>query len=120
MILEAAAGILAVEGYHAGLIRTLLYRRGLTTPTDRTYAGLISDARDSLDGSSDDDQGIAPVTVNGLTNSNIVPSDNNGLVFARTPSQVLNVVYLTKAAATSGGFFPGGVNGTINASAVQA
>jgi hypothetical protein len=29
---------------------------------------------------------------------------------------VLNIVYLTPAAAKSGGFFPEGVNGTVNMS----
>jgi hypothetical protein len=116
VILEAAAGILAVEAYHSGLLRTSLYRRGLNTPTDRTYADQISDARDSLDGSSDDDQGISPVMVNGGTASNIVPADQNGIVFGRTAPNVLNVVYLTKSAATSGGFFPAGLNGNIKSS----
>ena len=51
--LEAAAGILAVEAYHAGLIRTTLYSKGIATPSLRTNADKISDARDSLDGSSD-------------------------------------------------------------------
>ena len=52
--LEAAAGILAVEAYHAGIIRTTLLRKGLV----RTRPNAISDARDSLDGTTDDDQGI--------------------------------------------------------------
>lgn len=73
--LEAAAGILAAEAYHAGLIRTVLYRKGIEAPSLRTSADKISDARDSLDGSSDLDQGISP---NGNV-SNIVPTDNNGI-----------------------------------------
>ena len=111
--LEAAAGILAVEAYHAGLIRTILYSKGMsTTPSLITNAGLISDARDSLDGASDDDQGIA--MMNGA--SNIVPTDSNGITYSRSTGQVLNVVYLNKASVSSGGFFPAGVNGSIKTS----
>lgn len=108
--LEAAAGILAVEAYHAGLIRTVLYSKGLTTPSLRTGADAISNARDSLDGSTDLDQGIS-----GDANaSNIVPTDANGVAFSRTPGQVLNIVFLNPAASTTaGGFFPAGVNGTL-------
>jgi hypothetical protein len=105
--LEAAAGILAVEAYHAANVRTVLYQRGLGGATDK-----ISAARDSLDGPTDDDQGTL---VDGQ--ANIVPSDANGIAFSRSPGQVLNIVYLTPNAATKGGFFPAGVNGTVNTSA---
>ncbi len=110
--LEAAAGILAAEAYHAGLIRTVLYGKGLRAPTLIAAAGKISDARDSLDGASDLDQGI--VASDGT--ANIVPTDGDGVAFSRTPGQVLDIVYLTKLAAQKGGFFPNGVNGTINLS----
>jgi hypothetical protein len=104
--LGAAAGILAVEAYHAATIRTTLYDRGLAAD-----ANAISAARDSLDGSSDDDQGV---TLWGQ--ANIVPTDGNGLAFGRTPGQVLNVAYLTPKVANSGGFFPSGVNGQLHTS----
>lgn len=106
--LEAAAGILAVEAYHASLVRTVLLSKGLDA-----QAGAISDARDSLDGRSDDDQGI----VDSSGNANIVPTDKNGLAYSRSAASVLNIVYLNPAMVTSGGFFPKGVNGTINTSA---
>lgn len=101
-ILEAAAGLLAVEAYHAGEIRTLLFSRRLFKE-----ANAISNARDSLDGPSDRDQGI---TRNGV--ANIVPTDANGLAFSRTPYQVRDIVYLG-GAANDFGFFPNKLNGTI-------
>ncbi len=110
--LEAAAGILAAEAYHAGLVRTILFGKGLATPALIDATQRISDARDSLDGSSDLDQGVA-IRDNA---SNIVPTDENGLAFSRSAGQVLNIVFLTQMAAQQGGFFPRGVNGTINAS----
>jgi hypothetical protein len=126
--LEAAAGILAVEAYHAAIVRTSLYGRGVALPDLRTNSDRISDARDSLDGATDLDQGISPRTVTptnlataqaAVLASNIVPLDNNGIAFSRTPGQVLNIVYLNKAAVTMGGFFPAGVNGAVRASAAN-
>jgi hypothetical protein len=117
--IEAAAGILAVEAYHAALVRTALYARGVATPSLRTSADKISDARDSLDGTSDLDQGISPTTINGASASNIVPLDANGIAFSRTTGQVLNIVYLNNASVTMGGFFPAGVNGNIKTSAAN-
>lgn len=113
--LEAAAGILAVEAYHAAIVRTTLYAKGLATPSLRTSADAISNARDSLDGTSDLDQGISAIG----TSSNIVPLDTNGIAFSRSTGQVLNIAYLKNTAAASGGFFPAGVNGTINMSAAN-
>lgn len=101
--LEAAAGILAVEAYHAANVRTVLLARGLASA-----ANAISDARDSLDGPTDLDQGIT--AANGK--ANIVPTDANGLAFSRTTKQVLNIVYLSPS-TTPGGFFPAGLNGAI-------
>lgn len=114
--LEAAAGILAAEAYHAGLVRTSLYVRGVATPSDRTNADAISNARDSLDGTSDDDQGIS----GDATTSNIVPTDpDSSIVYSRTTGQVLNIVYLNNKAVIGGGFFPNGINGNIRMSAAN-
>jgi hypothetical protein len=100
--LGAAAGILAVEAYHAATIRTTLFDKGLAKD-----ANAISTARDSLDGKSNDDQGI---TKGGK--ANIVPTDKNGLVYGRTPGRVLNLAYLNPGKVSKGGFFPAGVNGS--------
>lgn len=119
-IIDAAAGLLAAEAFHAGIIRSALYRRGVAIPMLRTNADKISDARDLLDGTAtsagppqrvaDDDQGISPVQTQFGTTANIVPTDANGVVFSRTAEQVHNIAYLTRAQATSGGFFPSGTN----------
>ncbi|MFV0622785.1 ferritin-like domain-containing protein [Sphingomonas sp. ac-8] len=116
--LEAAAGILAVEAYHAAILRTTLYSKGVETPMLRSSADAISNARDSLDGADDRDQGISP-TSGDRPVSNIAPLDADGLAFGRSTGQVLNIVYLNNAAATMGGFFPAGVNGTIRSSAAN-
>jgi hypothetical protein len=117
--LEAAAGILAVEAYHAALVRTTLFRKGIETPALIDATEAISNARDSLDGSSDLDQGIRPMNAPGGEASNIAPLDANGLAFSRTAGQVLNIVYLNRMATDRGGFFPAGVNGTIKNSAAS-
>ncbi|WP_410653374.1 ferritin-like domain-containing protein [Amycolatopsis sp. cmx-4-54] len=104
--LDAAAGILAAEAYHAATIRTSMFDRGLGDA-----AAKISNARDALDGPGDGDQGIL------LGNqANIVPADDNGICFGRGADRVLNVVYLNAGAVKEGGFFPKGVNGDLVAS----
>ncbi len=113
--LEASAGLLAVEAYHAALIRTVLYGKGVQMPALRTATVAISDARDSLDGPTDLDQGV----IGTPDTSNIAPLDADGLAFGRTTGQVLNIVYLSRMMVSQGGFFPAGVNGTIRTSAAN-
>jgi hypothetical protein len=117
--LEAAAGILAVEAYHAAIVRTTLYRKGVQMPSLRDATEAISNARDSLDGTSDLDQGVRPMESAAGLVSNIVPLDANGLAFSRSAGQVLNIVYLNRMATDRGGFFPAGVNGNIKTSAAN-
>ncbi|HYF13493.1 MAG TPA: ferritin-like domain-containing protein [Phycisphaerales bacterium] len=101
-VLDAAAGILAVEAYHMGMARHLILHSG---PKWTEAANKISDARDKLDGMDDLDQ---PILMDGK--ANIVPNDKNGIAFKRTPRQVLNIVYLQRD-AMKGGFYPNGMNG---------
>lgn len=119
VFLEAAAGILAVEAYHAALVRTTLYAKGIDTPALIDATEAISDARDSLDGSSDLDQGVRATGTGATLASNIAPLDANGLAYSRSVGQVLNIVYLNNTAVTGGGFFPAGVNGTLRMSAAN-
>ena len=105
-ILTAAAGILAAEAYHGGLIRSVLYKMGGRA---LTATSAISGVRDSLDGPEDVDQ---PIVVDGR--ANIVPADADSIAFGRTPQQVHNIVFANPAAGvTRGGFFPDGTNGRL-------
>jgi hypothetical protein len=107
--LEAAAGILAVEAYHAGIVRGALYDLG---DAAIDIANKVSDARDSLDGSMDLDEGV---TKGGK--ANIVPTDANSIAYSRTTRQVHRIAYLTdKPDVTKGGFFPAGTNNPGNPS----
>lgn len=113
--LDAAAGILAAEAYHAGIIRSALYNEGLVD--DAVFAGVqkLSNARNSLDGAVDDDQGIGT-----KDQPNLVPTDQNGITYGRSAPSVLNIVYLSPEAVTSGGFYPSGLNGKIVTSGTNA
>ncbi|WP_260600230.1 ferritin-like domain-containing protein [Sphingomonas endolithica] len=126
--LEAAAGILAVEAYHASIVRTSLYSKGIAAPAKMLIEATeaISNLRDTLDGSPtadlvkgigpDDDQGVANIAGAYGVGSNIVPLNSNGLAFSRSTGQVLNIVY-GNTTTPSGLFFPNGVNGTFKANA---
>ena len=132
--LDAAAGILAVEAYHAAIVRTSLFAQGVVTPTNPTptmvgspsvttaqATNLIANLRDSLDGASTAiysgvSTNVDDVGVGSLAAPTLVPVDANSIAFDRSAAQVLNVVYGTKAAATKGLFFPNGLNGIINTS----
>jgi hypothetical protein len=122
--LDKAAGILAVEAYHAGLIRTVLFANGFASQT-----AAISNLRATLAGTAGtqnvDDRGVgtaaAPSIVdcsNSLDGSLLggfptnTPPGNNAIAYDRTTRQVLNIVYGAKN-ATKGLFFPKGLNGVI-------
>jgi len=100
--LSAAAGILAVEAYHASEIRLQLLQ-----VSDIGPANAISKLRAKLSGANDD-QGIY---VNGMPN--IVPTNKYSIAFSRTTTQVLNVVY-GGGSASNYLFYPDKMNGVIS------
>jgi hypothetical protein len=122
--LTAAAGILAVEAYHAGYIRTSLTGRAIAAGSESAYpylgaANLVEDLRATLTvGNS-----AAPSTTGSvetlltlptsltMPSSIVAASAANAVGFARTVNQVLHIVYGSPTVgAKSGGFFPNGVN----------
>jgi Ferritin-like domain len=101
-VLTAAAGILAVEAYHAGIIRSKLFEAGMFAQTNQ-----IALLRAILSGAPDD-EGVSPDGRIGT----LVPVDGSAIAFARTTTQVLNIVY-GGGAANNNLFFPNKLNGTI-------
>ncbi len=123
-VLDKAAGILAVEAYHAGLIRTVLFANGMKDETEA-----ISNLRATLDGTAGtqnvDDHGVGSLERPTITDASDAqngallggfptdnPPGNNAIAYDRTTRQVLNIVYGAKN-ATKGLFFPNGLNGII-------
>lgn len=102
--LDKAAGILAVEAYHAGSIRLRVFQAGAAA---QAAASKIAAARAMLDGTGNDDIGVG---VSGGA-ATLVDADSNAMAFARTTSQVLKIVY--GGGSGSGAFFPNGLNGNI-------
>ena len=106
---DAIAGLAAAEGYHAGMIRSAIYRKSLGNVELRRATVALSEYRDSLDGSEDQDQGV----FRAQDTANVAPLDDKGRVFRRTPGETLNVLFQSAEAVRRGGFFPNGVNGTV-------
>jgi hypothetical protein len=108
-VLNAAAGIQAVEAYHAAIVRTLIVAADFaTSPTSTTYqtiANQVSTLRATLGGGNE--------TALGKT-SIVAASSSNAVAYSRTPAEVLNIVFgQAGTGITSGGFFPAGLNGNI-------
>jgi hypothetical protein len=139
-ILPVAAGILAVEAYHAGLVRTSLAVADnagtyaapgtLTTITNQLSAFRNSAAQAAAqvpfnpEDPNPDDYGLATqnVTLNAgtvvatqIVDAPPASAPAPATAFARSTTQVLNIVTAGNATTTgtkaSGGFFPNGLNG---------
>ena len=130
-ILPAAAGILAVEAYHAGLVRTSINAidptgsLGLLGYTQKISAVRTSASQAAATGTKTvDDYGVGPQMVSlgggsAVTATTLVDADpTNVIAFSRTTTQVLNIVTggnaTTSGAAAKGVFFPNGLNGLFS------
>jgi hypothetical protein len=138
--LKAAAGILAVEAYHAGLIRTTINYLDPTGANIAGYTNLISTLRASLSqaallgvapgpfDTNPDDFGLATFSVTlgaaatTATATRITDADQtNEIAFSRNTTQVLNIVTgggavngTTVVSPAVGVFFPAGLNAGPN------
>jgi hypothetical protein len=122
--LTAAAGILAVEAYHAGYIRTALTSRAIAAGSANAYpylgyANQIEAVRADLtvgNTAAPNNSGSVETLLT-LPSSTSSPSavaaasSGNAIGFARNINQVLHIVYANgTVGAKSGGFFPNGIN----------
>ena len=137
--LTTAAGILAVEAYHAGLVRTTINYLDPTGANIAGYTNLISTLRAELSqagllgvapsayDSNPDDYGLADFQVSlagggNVTATRITDADSTNVVaFARNTTQVLNIVTgggavmgSTAVSPATGVFFPNGMNAGPN------
>jgi hypothetical protein len=122
--LTAAAGIMAVEAYHAGYVRTSLTGRAIAAGSASAYpylaaANLVEDLRASLtvgNSAAPSTSGSVETLLTlptGLTtpSSIVAASAADAVGFARTVDQVLHIVYgSVKSGVQGGGFFPSGIN----------
>src|SRR5579863_1912792 len=136
--LMTAAGILAVEAYHAGLIRTTINELDPTGANIAGYTNNISTLRATLSqagllgaaprptDSNPNDFGLATfqvtLGVSATTATRITDADaTNAIAFSRNTTQVLNIVTAGGAVVGGkvftpavGGFFPAGLNAAPN------
>ncbi|KAM7277217.1 hypothetical protein ACFE04_019083 [Oxalis oulophora] len=115
------AGLLGVEAGQDAVFRTLLYEIAdvKVKPYNLTIAEFtvaISNLRNELAKCGIKDEGlIVPkwLGAENRTTSNILAADPNSLSYARTPQEVLRIVYGTGNESKPGGFLPRGGEGRI-------
>ena len=122
--LTAAAGILAVEAYHAGYVRTALTARAIAAGSASAYpylaaANLVEKLRATLTVGNT----AAPSTSGSVETALVLPTSTstpsaivaadptNAIGFSRTFTQVHHIVYGSATPGVAkGGFFPNGTN----------
>ncbi|KAF5193800.1 Desiccation-related protein pcc13-62 [Thalictrum thalictroides] len=115
------AGLLGVECGQDAVIRMYLYERGFEVvhPYNHTVAEFtirITELRNRLAMCGTKDEGLNLPPELGSENrtcSNVLSADPNSLSYARTPPEILRVVYGSGNEHIPGGFFPAGGNGRI-------
>ncbi|KAK9086433.1 hypothetical protein Syun_028827 [Stephania yunnanensis] len=115
------AGLLGVEAGQDAVIRSYLYERAeeVVHPYNYTVAEFtvrVSELRNKLAKCGIKDEGIVvppELGAENRTSTNVLSADFNSLSYARTPAEILRVLYSTGSEHIPGGFFPKGGNGRI-------
>jgi len=122
--LAAAAGIMAVEAYHAAYVRTYLTAQAISNSSYAylAYANKVSALRATLGGNNETTltvpTGTVPFTATTIAQPSaiVAATTANAIAYARNTDQVLHIVYGSPTVGVSkGAFFPSGLNGKITA-----
>ncbi|GER37009.1 desiccation-related protein PCC13-62 [Striga asiatica] len=124
---KLVAGLLGVESGQDAVTRTLLYEHALTKvfPYDITVAEFtdrISNLRNKLGKKCLKDEGLIvepKLGAEGRISGNVLAGDHYSLSYARTPEEILGIVYGTGREDKPGGFYPKGACGKIARSYLQ-
>ncbi|WVZ56907.1 hypothetical protein U9M48_007373 [Paspalum notatum var. saurae] len=116
------AGLLGVEAAQDAVLRGLLFERlGAAVPpygniTVAEFTDRVSAMRNRLGRCGVKDEGITVPRGLGAERAictNVLSADGDSLSYARTPAELLRILYLTGDEHLPGGFFPEGANGRI-------
>ena len=115
------AGLLGVEAGQDAVLRALLYERAKerVVPYDITVAEFTNrtaELKNRLAMCGIKDEGIiVPLSLGAenRTNNNILSANTDSLSYARTPPEILRIVYGTGSENKPGGFYPNGAGGNI-------
>ncbi|CAN6289467.1 unnamed protein product [Urochloa humidicola] len=118
---ELLAGLLGVEAGQDGVFRVLLFehRGEIVHPYNITVAELtdrVSALRNRLGRCGVKDEGLTvprELGAEGALCTNVLSADRDSLSYARTPAELLRILYLTGDEHVPGGFYPEGANGRI-------
>ncbi|KAF2314973.1 hypothetical protein GH714_037398 [Hevea brasiliensis] len=118
---KLAASLLGVEAGQDAVIRALLYGRAYEKVhpyniTVAEFTNSISYLRNELAMCGIKDEGlIVPLQLGAeqKTETNVLSADANSLSYARTPPEILRIIYGTGSEYEPGGFLPKGANGRI-------
>ncbi|KAL6902163.1 hypothetical protein ACP4OV_005039 [Aristida adscensionis] len=127
---KLVGGLLGVEAGQDAVVRALLFeRRGERVPpyggelmTVAEFTDRVSALRNGLGRCGVRDEGLAVprgLGAEGAICTNVLSADGDSLSYARTPAQLLRILYLTGDERVPGGFFPEGANGRIARSLLE-
>ncbi|CAK7326299.1 unnamed protein product [Dovyalis caffra] len=122
------AGLLAVESGQDAVIRALLYEHAMTKVdpygmTVAEFTNRISVLRNRLGHAGIKDEGLVVpkwLGAEGRIGGNVLAGDEFSLGYARTPEEILRVVYGSGNESIPGGFYPKGADGRIAKSHLQS